>query len=445
MFLHNHKFSHAARGKTSLEFLRCSRYNIFMSFNFNIVSVCFYAFWIFAIFIDGSGAKENSFNSDFLSLRATKSLQGLAAMGVICHHIAQINLTQHSGEIQIFRDIGFLFVGLFFFTSGFGLIKSIDTKPNYLNGFLKRRALPVFITYYVMNAFYIIWHLLLKTEFSTSQWICKILGISLLNDNAWFVPVILILYLAFYFIFKKIKNRKICFALIFIVIAVQVGWFLFNKHFVWWIGPENWWWNPQGHIDFSNAPWWQQIGELWFEGEWWVNSTICFLLGMLIAQNEKKFFEFFVKNYWMKFFALFSLVVISMWIGLWSLYGISYWREFGGDNSTLPRAQMFFIQSVQIILFVIFIIVFMMKFFADNKVTRFFGNYSLEIYLMQAIPLRQGAKFFDADKMDYSLVSTKLLVLLYVVLVIAISIIFALILKFISARIVKFLDKNKNV
>ncbi len=396
------------------------------------------------IFLGGSVAKENSFHSDFLSIRATKSLQGLAALGVISHHISQMQIVTKANEIQIFHDTGFLFVGLFFFVSGFGLIKSLDTKPGYLNGFLKRRALPILVTYYVMNAFYLIWHLILKTKFSASEWICKILGISLLNDNAWFVPVILILYLAFYVIFKKIKNRKICFALIFIVIAMQVGWFLFNKHFVWWIGPENWWWNAQGYADFSNAPWWQQIGALWFEGEWWINSTICFLLGMLVAQNEKKFFEFFTKNYWAKFFALFALVVISMWIGLWSLYGISYWREFGGDNSTWPRAQVYLIQSAQIILFVIFIVVFMLKFFADNKATRFLGKHSLEIYLMQAIPLRQGAKFFDAAQMDYSLVSTKLLVLLYVASVIAISILFALVLKFCSTRIANFFGK-KNV
>lgn len=420
------------------------RYNIFMSFSFPLVSVCFYALWIFVIFLGGSGAKENSFNSNFLSIRATKSLQGLAALGVISHHISQMQILTKANEIQIFHDTGFLFVGFFFFVSGFGLIKSLDTKPGYLNGFLKRRALPILVTYYVMNAFYIIWHLILKTKFSASEWICKILGISLLNDNAWFVPVILILYFAFYFIFKKIKNRKICFALIFIVIAMQVGWFLFNKHFVWWIGPKNWWWNAQGYTDFSSAPWWQQIGALWFEGEWWVNSSICFLLGMLVAQNEKKFFDFFAKNYWAKFFALFALVVISMWIGLWSLYGISYWREFSGDNSTWPRAQIYLIQSAQIILFVIFIIVFMMKFFADNKATRFLGKHSLEIYLMQAIPLRQGANFFDAAKMNYSLVSTKLLVLLYVASVIAISILFALVLKFCSARIVKFFGK-KNV
>ena len=105
---------------------------------------------------------------------------------------------------------------------------------------------------------------------------------------------------------------------------------------------------------------------------------------------------------------------------------------------------MILIQSAQIILFVIFIIVFMMKFFADNKATRFLGKHSLEIYLMQAIPLRQGANFFDAAKMNYSLVSTKLLVLLYVASVIAISILFALVLKFCSARIVKFFGK-KNV
>ena len=86
------------------------------------------------IFLGGKRADENSFNSDFLSIRATKSLQGLAAFGVLCHHISQTEILQKSGEIQVFKEVGFLFTGIFFFVSGYGLLKSLDTKRDYLNG-----------------------------------------------------------------------------------------------------------------------------------------------------------------------------------------------------------------------------------------------------------------------------------------------------------------------
>lgn len=390
----------------------------------------------------GNRADENSFNSDFLSIRATKSLQGLAAFGVLCHHISQTEILQKSGEIQIFKDIGFLFVGLFFFVSGYGLLKSLDTKRDYLNGFLKRRCVPIIVSFYVMNFFYAIWHLILKTPMSKGEWICKVLGIALLNDNAWFVPVILILYVAFYFAFKITKNRRLSFALVFVAIALQIAAFVFLRHFPWWHGEENWWRTPDA---FSACAWWKKPCALWFEGEWWVNSTICFLLGMIFAQGEGRFFAFFSKRYWMKFFAMFALASIFLCAGIWALSAISYWREFSGDNSVAPRVKMILIQSAQVVSFVIFVAALMMKFFADNRATRFFANNSLEIYLMQVMAIRTLPMFFGFEKMDFTLFSSRFFVMLYAVLSVAISILLALCLKRITSLLLIFFGGKKNV
>lgn len=413
-----------------------------MPFVFPIVSICFYAAWIFAVFLGGKRADENSFNSDFLSIRATRSLQGLAAFGVICHHISQTEILQKSDEIQIFKDVGFLFTGLFFFVSGYGLLKSLDSKRDYLKGFLKRRCVPIIVSFYAMNFLYIIWHLILRTPMSADEWICKILGIALLNDNAWFVPVILILYVSFYFAFKKAKNRRRAFAMVFIVVVAQIALFLFLRHFPWWHGEKNWWRVPGA---FSICAWWKRPCALWFEGEWWVNSTVCFLLGMFFAQGERKIFAFFSKNYWVKFFASFALALIFLCAGIWALSAISYWREFGGDNSVAPRLKMILIQTAQVVSFVIFVAVFMMKFFADNRVTRFFGKHSLEIYLMQAMAIRTLPQFFGFEKMNLALFSSRILVLIYAALSVAISILLALGLKKISSLALNFFGGKKNV
>lgn len=413
-----------------------------MPFVFPIVSVCFYAAWIFVLFLGGTRADDNSFNSDFLSIRATKSLQGLAAFGVMCHHISQTEILQKASEIQAFKDIGFLFTGLFFFVSGYGLLKSLDSKRGYLDGFLKRRCVPILVSFYAMNFLYVIWHVVLRTPMSAGEWLCKIVGVSLLNDNAWFVPVILILYAAFYFAFKKTKSRRLAFALIFLVVAAQVAAFLFLRHFPWWHGEKNWWRAPGA---FSTCAWWKRPCELWFEGEWWVNSTVCFLLGMCFAQYGRNIFAFFQKNYWAKFFAQFVLTLVFLCIGMWALSAISYWREFAGDNSVAPRLKLIVIQGAQVVSFVVFVVVFMMKFFADNRVTRFFGNYSLEIYLMQAMAIRTLPRFFCFEKMDLSLFSSRLFVLLYAALSVAISILLALVLKKISSFLLNWFGGKKNV
>ena len=188
-----------------------------------IISIIVYGAWLALLLVGSRRAKLGSFNQDSMSLEATKNLQGLAAIGVICHHLSQPAANSAPmaalGQMQIFREIGFLFVALFFFVSGYGLLKSLESKPGYLNGFLRRRCLPIVVCFYVMNVFYIVWHLLLGTNMPASEWICKITGVALLNDNAWFVPVILVQYLAFYIIFKNVKSRPLALVLSFLVVA----------------------------------------------------------------------------------------------------------------------------------------------------------------------------------------------------------------------------------
>jgi hypothetical protein len=63
-------------------------------------------------------AGKGRFNDDFMSLEATKCLQGLCAVCVMFHHISQTAAFRQSNELTIFPEIGFWFVGIFFFCSG---------------------------------------------------------------------------------------------------------------------------------------------------------------------------------------------------------------------------------------------------------------------------------------------------------------------------------------
>ena len=102
------------------------------------------------------------------------------------------------------------------------------------------------------------------------RWIANFLGITMMNEYAWFPIVLAVLYLVFYLSFRFIKNRPACFAVIFVfIIALGIG-FCYNGHFAWWYGDPNWWVKPQLA---SRALWWQAQKALWFSGEWWVNSA----------------------------------------------------------------------------------------------------------------------------------------------------------------------------
>ena len=404
-----------------------------------ILSIVFYIAWVLLIFVHSKRAKSGSFNEDFLCPSATKSLQGLAAAGVFCHHLSQRQTAQALNQIQIFKDIGFLFVALFFFVSGYGLVKSLETKEGYLKTFLKKRLSVVLVPYFIMNIFYIIWHILMKTPMEKSEWVCKILNISLLNDNAWFVPVITIMYLAFYFAFREkslqsgaADRRELKgFILVFSVIAVQAAWFLFNKHFPWWLGQKDWWKVPGA---FQTCAWWKRPVMLWFEGEWWVNSTLTFLFGMIVARRSKKFFAFFTKRYFVKLVLSVLLFAFSTYLMFFCYkHNIHYWLEFGGDNSTKPRLIMFLVQTDMALSFTLLCILLMMKSYANNKVTRFLGNYSLEIYLMQAIPMRTLYLLFNGGKEPMPQADS----IIYVILCIVCTLLLALILKFLSKSVLR--------
>ena len=58
-----------------------------------------------------SGFRE--FHEDHFALENTKSLRGLAALGVIVHHISQREFYQDAGELHSFVNAGFLFVAVF--------------------------------------------------------------------------------------------------------------------------------------------------------------------------------------------------------------------------------------------------------------------------------------------------------------------------------------------
>ena len=185
------------------------------------ISYVTYALVVVLLLWGGKLARgKGNFHEDSTSLEVTKSLRGFAALGVILHHISQEQAFQmsagqgHHGELSIFVNAGFFFVAVFFFCSGFGLIKSLDTKENYLEGFLKKRVFKaILIPFYVNAVLFAIFGIAGGYDLPPLRLIAGLLGLALLNYYAWYPVVLTLLYIAFYFIFKNVKNRKLCFTL----------------------------------------------------------------------------------------------------------------------------------------------------------------------------------------------------------------------------------------
>ena len=351
---------------------------------------------ILALFIWGgkfAGFKKDQFHEDSSSLDSMKSLRGFAAIGVILHHISQEQAFQWAnnfgakpGELSIFVNAGYLFVAIFFFCSGFGLIKSLETKPDYFNGFLKKRVLKALvIPYYVSIIIYGILRFASGERFAPLQWVTNLVGITMMNPYAWYPIIAAILYIAFYLIFKNIKNRKVCYILLAAVIILLGMIFCVNGHFPWFAGPKNWWLSQSGELQNK---WWTQQQVWWISGEWWINSCPAFLIGMLFAQFEDQIRLWFKKFYWGKLLLVLIITAATFMLSGFGQMHFGWWTEFNGNGPDIgKKIATYFCVIPYSMTFPLMLFTIMLKYKVSNPVSRFFGKYSLETYMMNLIAI----------------------------------------------------------
>lgn len=361
--------------------------------------------------------KKDEFNDDFTSMEVMKSLRGLAAIGVMLHHISQEQFLQMDGVLSGFVNAGVYFVAIFFFCSGYGLLKSLDTKKDYLKGFIRKRIVrAIVVPFYVNVIIYGILMFIVKMPINKTQWITNLLGLTMMNRYAWFPIVLALLYLVFFLCFRFIKNRKVCFVIIFLFIIAMGMLFCVEGHYAWWYGPKNWWMDEKYWE--NGIFWWQNEQVLWFNGEWWANSAPAFLSGLIFANYEKQITAFFKKSYAFKFHVLLAITGLLYLLSQLGQEAFGYWTEWEGKGPEIgDKIATYFMQIPLLTVFAFTVFIFMMKYHVKNPVLSFFGKYSLHTYLMNlaAITVMRFVEvpvFFDFGKGNY---------LIYGIAVLAIS------------------------
>ncbi len=339
-----------------------------------------------------AGFKKNQFHEDSSSLEVTKALRGFAAIGVIIHHISLEQAFQKAngngvpGELSLFLNAGYRCVAIFFFCSGYGLIKSLLLKPDYLKSFMRKRVVnSMIIPYYVSILIYAVFRFAMGERLALPLWILNFSGFTMMNNYAWYPVVAVIVYITFYLTFSRIKNQKACFAIMAAVILLMGVIFCLNGHFVWWTGEKNWWldWNNELH-----KKWWSGHNLWWFSGEWWVNSVPALLVGMLYARFEKEIRSWFQKLYWMKLFCVLILMLGFYLLTGFALTKFGYWTEYSGQGEgTLNKLITYFLQIPESMWLCVTLFVIMQKYYVINPVAKFFGNLSFETYMMNLIAI----------------------------------------------------------
>lgn len=272
--------------------------------------------------------KIGEYNSDVLGMKNSTALKGLAAVVVVLHHVSQ--RIDNVGVLFLFRNLGYLSVSLFFFYSGYGMMKSYNSKKNYLNKFWTNRIPKVMIPFILANIIFMILYSLSGRTFSAYDILTYIVGIKLLDSFKWYVIAIFIFYCGFYFMFKFFKKEKAIIGMFFLLTLYCITCYLIGL------------------------------------GDWWYNATYCFFIGILFAEYYKLIFDFIKKRY----------IVITL--GIATIFTASF-------IVTISKGSIFSVISS--VCFVLLCVCLLMKFEIGNKYLNLLGTISYEIYLVHRILL----------------------------------------------------------
>lgn len=323
---------------------------------------------VWGIKVDKIGAP---IDKDCFSSEQCTAVKGLFAMTIVFHHLA---IATDSGRIiPLFTHVGYLAVALFFFISGYGMMKKTMSDEHYLDGFVLKRVNKIVIPYAVVICIY--WLASLPTDNAYSA---KDVALSLINgypiaENSWYIIVCLFMYAVFWLAAKVSKRKPAIIVLCEVIFCIL----------------------------------WIPLAKQLNYGQWWYISNFALPIGMLWAMYEGRILALLscAKKYAVTVILAFLLVVIS--------FALTYF----GDSSIY--------YTVSSTAFVTFFAIVCMKLRLGNPALSFLGKISMEIYLIHGL-------FISMFRSNIANIENDVI---YSALVIACSVISAVILNVLFKRL----------
>lgn len=290
---------------------------------------------------------------DYLSKYSTCNLKGIAALGILVHHIYQYNIFTNNIIIsRVFQNMGYLCVSIFFFCSGYGLMCSSE-KEGYIKNFIKRKFIPLYLFYILLLFLYVIYKLFLHINFTYRDLILSITFGKTIVTLGWYLQVTFLLYIIFYIIFNKLNKKRGILLFVFILIIYSIICFLCG------------------------------IATTWYE------SVFCFILGMIWQLNKNKIDRILNKHFKINVLISITLFIFSL------ILSLKYFVIFKILSS------IFFV-----ILVIILLYYFKNHIIINNTVFKILGDYSLEIYVSQGflLLLKKNSVFYINNNIIFIIV-----------------------------------------
>ena len=373
-----------------------------------------------ALFWGAKISKPGEWNKEAFSLRQMKALQGFTAICIMLHHAGQktcaswLNPKYVRHGLDVFVPIGYWFVGIFLFCSGYGLYVSFKNRADYLTkGYFKRRILPLIVAFYSTEMIFLLARFLMHEKMRPWDVFWYVTGLKQSNPNAWYVIAMPYLYLAFYISFRFIKNKRVAilvlcaFALAYITAGTIIN-----------------------HNDWL------------MKGEWWYNSIHFFPTGIIFAANEEKITTHIKKLYWLYLILALILILPLYAVSEFTQGVFSYYGEMWRANFVVGRRWICLIsQMLASCAFVFFVFMVGMKIKIGNKFLAFMGGLTLEFYLIHGLFVELfGFNFMDSVKSLYYIKN----VALYTIAVFALGLVSAIVLKLLHGLILHGVKKKNN-
>lgn len=262
------------------------------------------------------------------------ALKGIMAIVVLFHHISQNVKTPLTGALLFAGPIA---VSVFFFVSGYGLMKSFKTKEGYLNNFINHRILPILIQFLIMNILYYIFRLIIGDGYSVIEFLKSFINGKTTMYYGWYILEIIVLYIVFYIackVFNKKHNNIVLFTL-FATIIMNIIMYIAGYDTCWY------------------------------------RSNLCLTMGMFTALKEHKINKLISKRKALSIFVLSITFVIGFILCQFI------------DNRIL-NCILF---QLTLLVLQLDIYAVLIKFSFKGKIINWLGKNSLYIYILQAIPI----------------------------------------------------------